>query len=351
MEARHLKNITINSYRGLKDVHLANLNSINILTGKNNSGKTSVLEVINTLRDPLNAESWFQPAYTRQAGISIYTEFQRMFPFGENKIEYSFVGVAENVENHVMLSENIAETMVTWNELNRQNGYTKNTPNAQDDVPVPMKQLQISMKFNSNSNSLRVLEHQTALNAENNGGVYIPTVYLPPSAHSLNLGKLIEPVFKKKSNYERVLKALKRLDENITGINLINNEIFIHSSKFDEAIPLASYGDGLKRTMVIAAYVALAQNGIVLIDEFETSIHRSAIEETFREIINMAEDNNVQLVMTSHNEQAIISVLGIENDILDKTNVYTLYEKDNIIRTRRMTGEEALDASSWGVSL
>jgi AAA15 family ATPase/GTPase len=45
---KHLDNLTIHRFRGLRDLNLQDLGQINILVGGNNSGKTSVLEAIST---------------------------------------------------------------------------------------------------------------------------------------------------------------------------------------------------------------------------------------------------------------------------------------------------------------
>lgn len=50
--AIHIKNFNIQSYRGIQNLTLENLNSINILTGNNNSGKTSILEILSTVDNP-----------------------------------------------------------------------------------------------------------------------------------------------------------------------------------------------------------------------------------------------------------------------------------------------------------
>lgn len=43
----HIKNLCITSFRGIKDLNLLNLGRVNILVGKNNTGKTSTLEAIH----------------------------------------------------------------------------------------------------------------------------------------------------------------------------------------------------------------------------------------------------------------------------------------------------------------
>ena len=56
--ARHIRQVDIKAYRGIHDLELKNLNSINILTGNNNCGKTSVLELLSGLRDPYSILAW-----------------------------------------------------------------------------------------------------------------------------------------------------------------------------------------------------------------------------------------------------------------------------------------------------
>lgn len=46
-----IENIHIETFRGIKELKLEDLAQINILTGKNNSGKTSVLEMLKNFRN------------------------------------------------------------------------------------------------------------------------------------------------------------------------------------------------------------------------------------------------------------------------------------------------------------
>ena len=54
----HLKEFTIHDYKGIHELKLSSLNSINILTGDNNCGKTSVLELLSTVENPQCTDSW-----------------------------------------------------------------------------------------------------------------------------------------------------------------------------------------------------------------------------------------------------------------------------------------------------
>ena len=58
--------IDIKAYRGLKNITLQNLSRVNILVGENNTGKTSILEAIQLLRDPEVVDNVLSIAKKRQ---------------------------------------------------------------------------------------------------------------------------------------------------------------------------------------------------------------------------------------------------------------------------------------------
>jgi AAA15 family ATPase/GTPase len=53
-----IQNLQINSFRGLKGLNLSDLGWVNILVGKNNSGKTTILEAISIVCNPLDPFQW-----------------------------------------------------------------------------------------------------------------------------------------------------------------------------------------------------------------------------------------------------------------------------------------------------
>jgi predicted ATP-dependent endonuclease of OLD family len=53
-----IQNLQINSFRGLKGLNLSELGSVNILVGKNNSEKTTILEAISIACNPLDPVQW-----------------------------------------------------------------------------------------------------------------------------------------------------------------------------------------------------------------------------------------------------------------------------------------------------
>ena len=75
--ADFISNLYIHSFRGIHSLELEDLNKINILTGDNNSGKTSVLEVLQSFARPYSFRMWRsllrkEPRLPSAFGMSYY---------------------------------------------------------------------------------------------------------------------------------------------------------------------------------------------------------------------------------------------------------------------------------------
>ena len=68
MRKDSLDNVTIDGFRGLRNLRLDELGLINILVGKNDSGKTSVLEALSILCNPLDPFEWVSMVRRRDFG-------------------------------------------------------------------------------------------------------------------------------------------------------------------------------------------------------------------------------------------------------------------------------------------
>ena len=73
----------------------------------------------------------------------------------------------------------------------------------------------------------------------------------------------------------------------------------------DGRIPLRSLGDGMQRILGIVLALANAQDGILLIDEIENGIHYSVQLELWQLIFQLAHRLNVQVFATTHSWDCI----------------------------------------------
>ena len=60
-KAKHLTDLTIENFRGLRKVELRGLGAVNLIVGQNNTGKTSLLEAVMAVVDPNSLQSLPHP--------------------------------------------------------------------------------------------------------------------------------------------------------------------------------------------------------------------------------------------------------------------------------------------------
>ena len=104
------------------------------------------------------------------------------------------------------------------------------------------------------------------------------------------------------------------------------------------------YGDGMKKANLLMSAVVAAKGGILLLDEFETAIHTSAMADVLYWIINTCKKLDVQLFMTTHSLEALKTVLNLSDKFEEEISLYTLYKKEKTV-ARRLTAKEAIEAS------
>ncbi len=135
---------------------------------------------------------------------------------------------------------------------------------------------------------------------------------------------------------------MKRFDAEFIAINAVENnggtKYMVLSKNHTKALALDAYDDGMKKAMLLLGAVIMAQNGILLIDEFETAIHVSAMKHVFGRIIETAIELNVQIFMTSHSIEAIRAVLLCDFDLQPSMRMLTLANVDGEIKVRNVDG-------------
>ena len=109
-----------------------------------------------------------------------------------------------------------------------------------------------------------------------------------------------------------VIDALRIIDPSISDISMIGGEILssprtalVRSDRFNRPVSLRSFGDGLNRLFAMVLSLINARGGVLLVDEFENSLHYSALLDAWRMIFRLAQALDVQVFATSHSWDTI----------------------------------------------
>lgn len=356
--AKHIENIEIGSYRGLRSLKLTDFNHVNLLLGNNNAGKTSVLEVLESTQEPTSFANWKHVCrVNNQSDSPLYDAFLGIFPIDEEMhASYSFKH--EGVCTKVDVFGEIDRIQVSEREIQRINGFipTGNTKNKSLDWQRDVRNLRFKICVdNKEQVTYDIYDFLRKSPQDIETYEFYPTIRVKPLAGEYD-NIYLNNILSNHTMYKKLIQALGVFDDSIEEIQGIVDaygiEYRILSRKFNEAIPLNLYGDGIKKAIQLISAAVMAENGLLLVDEFETSIHASAMREIYRWLLTVSNELKVQLFLTTHSREAVELMLNLGEEYADGFNVHTLFRDGGKNKKRTLTAKEAKHAiNEWGMDL
>lgn len=94
---------------------------------------------------------------------------------------------------------------------------------------------------------------------------FFKTLYLSTVAHISRIFSL-SYILKDAEMHQSLVDLLRIFDEHIKDITIINEQPVEYGFILDncnEALPISSFGDGMKKTIIMAAYLLQAKDGFL----------------------------------------------------------------------------------------
>lgn len=343
--------LIIERFRGIRNLKIDNLNLVNIIVGDNNCGKTSVLEALQVFRSSGLLGNVYRIARQRESifwmnSNSLYENFICMFPHDGSELEINISGVCNGKNMSYSIAGTQKTILIDTKELDR---FVVREYDLTGDMETQAFDGIISLH-----NGELVKVEKLKLNRLT-GISGIPTsesdefkiIYVAPFEHLK--GSVISQVIKNDGYKEICLKTLQLFDPDIVDMMIFKSDIGNHSVEYLKHkklgnMPLSTYGDGIKKVLVLSNAIARAAGGILLIDEIETAIHKKYYDDIFRFIVKACKVFDVQVFMTTNSLEAIDGLLGTqdyeEQKIEDNINVVTLKREANSTYSRVLSGRE-----------
>lgn len=363
------KELKINSYRGLSQCAFSDLKRINIIIGENNSGKTSVLEAIQLFdnRDVLSNII----SIARQREPQLYPiSRNRLLPF--DMLLYSFamqeknkeIAVSayndEDIEYHANVQIMLGRQLLSQDEMSPSEWERYKNFCDEDDTVRAIhgnyyfkdikKKIQKEFVFNETQQRPVIIEledesdeevqHDKSLRrlTRSREILYISPLDLYTNrviSASLYRGMLVE-------EKDRLLELMRMFDERIMGVETgIQYRNMITYIEMEDAglVPISLFGDGLKKVLTLASAIVRMRGKVVLIDEFETGIHKRALVQVAKWLTAVAERYNVQVFLTTHSREAIDALVAVQEDY-NNISAYRLDHYKSKIYVKQFPGED-----------
>ncbi|GAA7512188.1 hypothetical protein ckin132_02690 [Helicobacter pylori] len=144
---------------------------------------------------------------------------------------------------------------------------------------------------------------------------------------------------------EELNKHLNQFDNNIQAISFnADNQLKLKVKGIKEKIPLSVFGDGLIKYLYIVSAFMADNAKTIYIDEVENGLHFSRMRLLLKNIIdfiNNNKDGNLQVFMTTHNQEfiEILDQIIRKKDFAHQTKLFCLEQYNGSIVAEPDYGE------------
>jgi AAA15 family ATPase/GTPase len=306
-----LEKLNIKNFRGFDALEINGLSKINLFVGKNNSGKTSILEALFLLigmSNPLLPNS-----INKIRGLNISSA---------NQLKYLFHNL--KFENKPFFSGKFNDGSERELEIHAKCQQKNDFPSILSSAISTSEIIGIDLNFWDKKKDAQKVSRKSSTTFDNRGmdqtshpndyKEKLSATYISPEKDDLGVLVRYSEIIKRNEG-DFILQTLKTFDNNIVNIQLLPDGVYFKLKDVNELVPSSIMGDGIRRFLNIVTAVSEKQNAFVCIDEIENGLHYSAYKWLWKSLLSFSEQNEVQLFITTHNIETLACLKYVLEDV------------------------------------
>jgi hypothetical protein len=135
------------------------------------------------------------------------------------------------------------------------------------------------------------------------------------------------------SEEDEVVAAMRLIEPDIERLAFTSESrnavslVMVRLAGAEQPVPLGSLGDGTRRMLTLAIYLARSEGCAFLVDEIDTGLHYTAMEAMWRMVIETALRLDVQVFATTHSDDCVKALAYLHNsypDLAKEVSVHRL---------------------------
>ncbi|MBS6256765.1 AAA family ATPase [Megasphaera massiliensis] len=355
--------LNIHNFRCFQDLSVTKLAPITLLGGRNNSGKSAILEAIFLSFSYWNGNVFSALAASRSSNGQLPSPeriWNPLFFNFEKTDEFSLSVEQDNGKTSVLTMKKVPDENVSL-DINTElvSGIFKQGYALQDldhyffalEYTHTEENQTIQGRYSFENTQIRNMPSSDNPKKDYASFVKVSfyrNLYIPDNGAIAEwVGKFILDGRK-----EDLLAVLRLFDGRISDIMTLveNNLPYVYVTLADGMkMPITYMGDGINKALNLLLIILTSPNGIVLLDEIENGFHYSVYPKVLRALYEAALGIHCQLVITTHNADILrqsVAVMKALNQ-LEALSYQRLSVSDKGRKAYAFSGDElevALDA-------
>jgi len=350
-----ITSLQLENYRGFQEYTVPGLARANLLVGKNNCGKTALLEAVHLLASGGDAEVLFRFAMQRGEAILVPDDRERYGREAYPVARHYFFGHDFVVGMYFRVSSGdgigaVRISVISLSDLDESQAAlvgegTRLQPAAalrcersagptttiSRDYPVTEEGALIPGVL---ARSRRPFQR------DRNGGLNVQFI-TPDSLEPTSMSDMWNKVLTMGREAD-VIGAMRILAPGLRNVVFLSGRypyggpgragVLADFEGTPHRNPLGSYGDGMRRLLALTLSLIQSENGILLVDEIDTGLHYSIMEEMWRLVVETARRANVQVFATTHSSDCVRGLASLCRDRPDLRGEVSLQKIDPSIK-------------------
>ena len=372
----HLPDLVVKGFRGIEDIEVSQLGQVNLISGKNSVGKTTLLDAIrvyaargrySVLADILGARDELTRA-TGEDGSEFYAP----------NLECLFNGRTVSSGTHLMIGPggqspklNIKVCLLSEEYLSHRYVPSHERILGEDSraLRVEFQNEEREIPFSRIPQMDRIVRPRIPGFTRNGESDITPEIVCetlgPDLLPSTNIARFWDKVALTDSETRSVDSLNLIFDDVVERVAVVGDDsasrhifggrkVVVRLKNHKNPVPLKSLGDGAVRLFGVALALANSKDGFLLIDEVENGIHHSLQFDFWKMVMRTAYENNVQVFATTHSWDCVrgFAWAAYETEDVDASLIRMhRHKKTGKIRAIEYSEKELKIASEHGIEV
>jgi hypothetical protein len=346
---RSLKSLHLRGYRAFGDFRVSDLGRVNLIVGKNNAGKTSILEAIRLLTSGGDPTTLYQIAVERSDAFEVGPWSRGASPelladakhfFHDFKFDATSTFSIESDDEYGSLTGEIVR--IAQLDMDERAEVLGSAPYISENAHRATLGLRLRLEGVESPRPDAVIgllqDGQFVIDALSINPLYAyrqrdylhgEVIHITPSSFSSNTLATLWSYMLVEGREADAVGALSILQSDIESVHFLPTEtsppaerVLVGLKGRKRRVPLSTMGEGMRRMLALALGLAHARDGILSVDDIDTGLHWSVMRDMWALVIETAERLDVQIFATTHSLDCLRGLKdAVENDAYLKQHV------------------------------